>query len=57
MGAFWRVLFGEKAFLVASHTQEVLEKSESVRHSVISDSLQPHGLGPPGSSLHGILLE
>ena len=27
-------------------------KGESVSHSVVSDSLQPHG---PGSSVHGIL--
>ena len=24
-------------------------------HSVVPDSLQPHGLSPPGSSVHGIL--
>ena len=30
-------------------------KSESVSPSVVSNSLQPHGLSPPGSSVHGIL--
>ena len=31
-------------------------ESESVSHSVLSDSLQPHGLySSPGSSVHGIL--
>ena len=30
------------------------EKSESASHSVMSDSLQPQGLYPPGSSVHGI---
>ena len=30
--------------------------SQSVSHSVVSDSLQPHGLySPPGSSVHVIL--
>ena len=30
-------------------------KSESVSRSVACDSLWPHGLSPPGSSVHGIL--
>ena len=25
-----------------------------LRHSVVSDSLRPHGLWPPGSSVHGV---
>ena len=29
------------------------EKSESESHSVVSDSLWPHGCGLPGSSVHG----
>ena len=29
-------------------------ESESVSHSVMSDSLQPHGLSPQGSSVHGV---
>ena len=29
--------------------------SNCVLDSVMSDSLQPHGLQPPGSSVHGIL--
>ena len=32
-----------------------LYESESVNHSVVSDSLQPHGLWPEGSFSHGIL--
>ena len=31
-----------------------VNESESIR-SVVSDSLQPHGLYPPGPSAHGIL--
>ena len=38
MGAFWRLLSGEEAFVAASHTQEVLENSGSVSYSVMSDS-------------------
>ena len=30
-------------------------KNESESHSVMSDSLRPHGLKMPGSSVHGIL--
>ena len=30
-------------------------KSQSVSCSVVSDSMRPHGLYPPGSSVHGIL--
>ena len=30
-------------------------ESESVSHSVVSDSLQPMDCSPPGSSVHGIL--
>ena len=30
-------------------------ESESVSHSVMSDSLQPYGISPPGSSVDGIL--
>ena len=33
----------------------LLSESESVSCSIVSDSLQPHGLYPPGSSVHGIL--
>ena len=33
----------------------LLSESESVSCSMVSDSLQPHGLYPPGSSVHGIL--
>ena len=33
----------------------VLYESENVSHSVMTDSLQPHGLYPPGPSVHGIL--
>ena len=29
--------------------------NESVSHSVMSDSVWPHGLEPPGSSVRGIL--
>ena len=37
-------------------TQQVLNsESESVSRSVVSNSLQPCGLQPPGSSVHGIL--
>ena len=32
-----------------------MSESESVSHSIMSDSLWPHGLSPPGSSVHGIL--
>ena len=33
-----------------------INQVESERRSVVSDSLQPHGLcSPPGSSVHGIL--
>ena len=39
-------------FFTTSATWEVL----SVSHSVVSNSLSPHGLySPPGSSVHGIL--
>ena len=34
---------------------EIALKVESISRSVKSDSLQPHGLSPPGSSVHGIL--
>ena len=30
-------------------------ESESVSHSIVSDSLRPHGCSPPGSSVHGNL--
>ena len=30
-------------------------ESESVSYSVVSNSLQPHGCSPPGSSVHGTL--
>ena len=30
-------------------------ENQSVSHSVLSDSLWPHGCSPPGSSVHGIL--
>ena len=30
-------------------------ESESVSHSIMSNSLRPHGLYLPGSSVHGIL--
>ena len=30
-------------------------RKENVSHSVMSDSFWPHGLWPPGSSVHGIL--
>ena len=33
----------------------VLHESESVSHSVMTDSLQPYGLYPPGPYVHGIL--
>ena len=34
----------------------LVPESESVSHSVVSDSLWPHGLySPPGSSVHGVL--
>ena len=43
-------------FCVTVRDLEALEASESVRRSVVSDSLQPHGLYiPPGSSVHGVL--
>ena len=36
----------------------ILNESESVSHSVMSNSLRPHGLySLPGSSIHGILQE
>ena len=35
-------------------TQQVLN-SENVSRSAVSHSLQPYGLWPPGSSVHGIL--
>ena len=34
---------------------EIALKVESISRSVKSDSLQPHGLSPPGSSVHRIL--
>jgi len=34
---------------------ELWKKSESVSHSVLSNSLQPHELYPPGYSIHEIL--
>ena len=33
----------------------VLYESGNVSHSVMTDSLQPHGLYLPGPSVHGIL--
>ena len=33
----------------------LLKESESVSHSVMSDSLQPMDSSPSGSSIHGIL--
>ena len=34
---------------------ELARESESVSYSVVSSSLQPHELYPPGPSVHGIL--
>ena len=42
------------SFLLVFVTLVWFEKSESAGHSVVSDSLQPQGLYPPGSSVHGI---
>ena len=49
-------LKGNKALdALISDFQSPELKSECVSCSVVSDSLQAHGLWPPGSSVHGIL--
>ena len=36
-------------------TKKKKRETDSVSHSVVSDSLQPYELWPPGFSVHGIL--
>ena len=60
MEAFFKVLFSVYTpFLVDLgcflNSDYCIYESESVNCSVMSDSLQPHGQYPPGSSVHGIL--
>ena len=46
----------EKQFNIARYDVNIgIAEFWSVNHSVMSDSLQPYGLDPQGSSLHGIL--
>ena len=45
----------EVLFPLAARRSKCLKMSESVTCSVMSNSFQPHGLSPPGSSVHGIL--
>ena len=42
-------------FLVKIIITIIYYESESVSHSVMFNSLRPHELNPPGSSVHGIL--
>ena len=42
-------------FFTTGATWEAQVKGGSVSRSVVSDSLRPHGLKPPDSSVHGIL--
>ena len=45
------VLFANSQLTIRYSNGEI----KSVSRSVVSDSLRPHGLSPPGSSVHGIL--
>ena len=43
------------ASMLEIHLANTGVKKKSVSHLVMSDSLQLHGLSPPGPSVHGIL--
>ena len=55
MPSFYRAGNGgsEKFGKLPEFTQLVIVHSESESFSVLSDSFQPHGGSPPGSSVHG----